>query len=238
MPTYILHPRQEPHSFVLVPTLAWPFCQGPSLWRVWHLEMCPAPSRTGAERRGWRSYCCVLEHSTVFSLRPQAADRPPLSKEHGYGQVVEGPVSSQEASLLLSMLLQPLRLAQWPHFSHFPGVILSWVLWAFQIEATSHKNLIKKTHTIVTYLKLYIFPPDLFGFASQPLVSFVFALLLMASLSSISFFLFPLLLFFVMFSFPVIVITSPSLQPWGRCCPGPGRKKESGPIGSRLWKFL
>lgn len=31
MPTYLQHPRQEPHCFALVPNLAWPFCQGPSL---------------------------------------------------------------------------------------------------------------------------------------------------------------------------------------------------------------
>lgn len=198
--------------------------------------MCPALGKTGAERQGWRSYCCVLENSTVFSLRSQAADRPLLSKEHGYGQVVEGPISSQEASLLLSKLLQPLRLAQWPHFSHFPGVILSWVLWAFQIEATSHKNLIKKTQSSPIWSYIYFSQIYLVSLHSPWFHSFL--LLSWWHLCLQSLFLFSQPPLFVVFSFPVTGITPPSLQPWGRCCPRAGRKKKCGPIGSRLWKFL
>lgn len=175
----MLYPRQAPRSFTLVSALAWTSCHGPSIWRDWHLRLCPALSETGTERRGGGSHRSV-------PLRPMGQVGLHCLRKVDMGrwwtQVVEGPISPQEASLLLPRLL--LKLALWPCFSHFPGVMLSCVLWTFQIEATSHNNLIDKNNCHL--FEVIKFPFRSTWFHNRQ-VSFIFALQLMLSLSSISF---------------------------------------------------
>lgn len=153
----------------------------------------------------------------------------------GGGRWWKVPLSPQEVFLLLSRLL---LLPKLTHLSHFPGVILSWDLWPFQIEASLHNNLILK-HNCHLFESID-FPPDLFGFTSQPqrFIHFCFISIFSLFLSLIPNPLSqpnphpPLL--------PIMVITPLSLYPWGQVLPlsWAGRKKECGPTGSGLWKFL
>lgn len=135
-----------------------------------------------------------------------------------------------------------LLLLKLTHLSHFPGVILSWDLWPFQIEASLQNNLTLKHKCHLS--EALDFPPDLFGFTSQPpgFIQFCFA----ADVISI----FSLIL--------SLIPTSPSPNPTHTASssyhgdhtsiPLPlrqvlplswvGRKKECGPTGSGLWKFL